>query len=112
MVQRRLETSRGPVTLPVTADLAAGTPVRIGTLNGVTLTKEGSGVGNVDGEATVAIEGSFMVSVAGAATGVKGDPVYINAGALTVVASGGTLWGALMQAKAANTQTVEVMILN
>lgn len=52
------------------------------------------GVGLADDDATVAVDGAFRFPVDGAtdATAVN-TPVYINAGALTLTAEGGILFG-------------------
>lgn len=86
-------------SLPVTADTPSGSPVVVGSLVGVTLTAEGEG-GNVDGNATVALDGAFDLPV-GTTTAVDiGDPVYItSAYALTPTATSNTLFGYALEAK-------------
>lgn len=64
------------LSLPVPADVPAGSPVRIGVLNGFTETPEGAGVGNVDGYASINMKGAFKVEVEGALT--KGQEVFIT----------------------------------
>ena len=64
------------LSLPVGADVPAGSPVRIGVLNGFTETPEGAGVGNVDGYASINLVGAFKVEVAGALE--KGQEVFIT----------------------------------
>lgn len=88
-------------SLPVPQDTLAGAPVRVGTfsgtndlqLNGVTETREGEG-GNVDGNATVALDGCFDLPITTTTAIAIGGPVYITAAnALTPVATGNALFG-------------------
>lgn len=73
------------VALPVPAGTLSGAPVRVGGLNGIALTNRALstatppefGGGNVDGEATVKLNGAGVFSVAFALT--PGAPVYIDA---------------------------------
>lgn len=101
--------------LPVPADRASGTAVlsgaTLGNLHGVLLTKEGQG-GNVDGEATVALDGSFVLNVTTTTTVVKGGPIYIIPAThvLTPVATSNQLFGFAMEAKGAAAADIEVMI--
>lgn len=68
------------ISLPVPAGTVAGDPVRVGILNGVAQTDRASssnwGGGNTVGEASVWLDGSHYLEVAGAVAAV-GDPVYI-----------------------------------
>lgn len=70
------------VSLPVPAGTVSGDPVRVGILNGVAQTDRASssnwGGGNAPGEASVWLDGSHLLEVAGAVENV-GDPVYILA---------------------------------
>lgn len=89
-------------SLPVTADTDSGAPVIVGSLVGVTLTAEGEG-GNVDGYATVALDGAFDLAV-GTTTALDiGDPVYIvlASGALTTTDNSGAnpVFGYALEAK-------------
>lgn len=90
------------LSLPVPADTKAGTPVRIGVLNGWAETPEGEGVGNIEGYASVNFTGAFKVEVAGALT--KGQAVYItSANTLTATAASNALFGAALSAKGSGT---------
>lgn len=68
------------LSLPVPAGTAPGAPVRVGILNGVTQTSRATasewGGGNVEGEASVWLDGSHHLAVTGAVENI-GDPVYI-----------------------------------
>jgi predicted RecA/RadA family phage recombinase len=80
------------ISLPVPADTPSGAPVLVGSLIGVTATAEGEG-GNAPGRATVWREGEYELTVTGAVAS-EGLPVYITAaGALTMTATGNTLFG-------------------
>ena len=82
------------LSLPVPAGTAAGKPVLVGSLVGVTATKEGEG-GNATGYATVLMDDrAYLLDVNGAITGA-GQPVYIVAAdnSLTMTATGNTLFG-------------------
>lgn len=99
------------LSLPVPADTASGAPVRVGSLNGVAMTKEGDG-GNSSGSASVQLVGVFDVSVTGAVTNV-GDPVYItSAGALNVTATGNDLFGHALASKGAAAGVIPVRVSN
>lgn len=78
--------------LPVASGVKSGDPVIVGSLIGVALTDRGGG-GNKAGNATVALDGAWDLTVTGAAA-AAGTPVYItSAGALNMTASGNTLFG-------------------
>ena len=100
------------VSLPVPAGTVAGDPVRVGILNGVAQTDRASssnwGGGNDDGHATVWLDGSHHLEVAGAIDEV-GQAVYIADGALTAEA-GGDLFGAALATQAGD-GTIPVKIL-
>lgn len=86
--------------LPVTADTPSGSPVVVGGLVGVALTKEGSGVSQTDGHATVGLGGVTRQPVGTTTAVAVGAPVYItSAYALTPSASGNTLFGHALTAK-------------
>jgi predicted RecA/RadA family phage recombinase len=102
--------------MPVAADTAEGTAVRIGTfsatdgvnLNGVTETAENEG-GNIDGEATVALDGVFNLPITTTTAIAIGGPVYItSAGALTPVATSNALFGHVVK-RAKGTTAGEVV---
>lgn len=95
---------RGPertASLPVTADTPSGSPVVVGSLVGVALTKEGEG-NNPDGYATVGMGGRIENAVGTTTAVAVGDPVYItSAYALTPSDGAGanTLFGYAITAK-------------
>lgn len=83
------------LALPVPSGTVSGDPVRVGILNGVAQTSRGEG-GNAAGEATVWLDGSHHLEVAGAVASI-GLPVYItSAGALTATSTGNSLFGAAL----------------
>lgn len=72
---------RGPdrtASLPVTASTPSGSPVVVGSLVGVALTKEGGG-GNPAGYATVGLSGRIKNAVTTTTAVAIGAPVYITA---------------------------------
>ena len=97
------------LSLPVPDGTASGAPVRVGSLNGVAMTKEGEG-GNPDNYASVQLKGVFMLTVTGAVTNV-GDPVYIAAGALNVTNTN-PLFGHALATKAAAAGVIPVRVTN
>ena len=100
------------ISLPVPAGLAKGDAVRVGGLNGVTVTARGEGVGNGPGNATVWLKGAYEFEVAFAVTNF-GDPIYITpANALSGTASGNTLYGHALTTKAAAAGPLTVRIAN
>lgn len=118
------------LSLPVATGTLSGTPLRIGILNAVAQTDEGSvtnpnyvfagiaqptgGIGNAPGYASVKTTGSWIVTVTGATTVSPGSltPVYItSAGALTTTSTGNFLWGVALRAKSAPAGPVLVRIL-
>lgn len=115
------------LSLPVATGTRSGTPLRIGILNAVAQTDEGSvtnpnyvfagiaqptgGIGNAPGFTSVKRSGAWMVNVTGAVVNV-GDPVYIKVdGTLTTTATGAFLWGAALRTKSAPADNVLVEIL-
>jgi predicted RecA/RadA family phage recombinase len=119
------------LSLPVPTGTRAGTAVRVGVLNAVTVTDEGSatqtidvgygvtqvqpsgGIGNKPGFASCALKGSAMLDVTGVTA--YGTPVYIKTsdGSLQITAAAGTkLFGAALGAKGAAKGPVNVKILN
>lgn len=101
------------LSLPVPADTAAGSPVLVGVLTGVTLTTEGEG-GNADGYATVSMPPSPVhnVTVTGAVTAI-GQAIYIVAAdnSLTVTASTNKLYGAALALKDATASVIPVKLV-
>lgn len=86
--------------LPVTADTPSGSPVVVGAFVGVALTKEGSGVGNRDGYATVGLGGVTSQAVSTTTAAAVGVAIYItSAYVLTPSSSGNTLFGYALTAK-------------
>ncbi|MFC0673545.1 capsid cement protein [Brachybacterium hainanense] len=92
------------ISLPVPAGTASGDPVRVGILNGVAQTNVATADdwagGNALGHATVWLDGSHVLPVAGAVTEV-GAPIYIADGSLSATA-GGALYGAALATQAAD----------
>ncbi len=101
------------VSLPVPAGTVSGDPVRVGILNGVAQTDRASssnwGGGNAPAEASVWLDGSHLLEVAGAIDEV-GQAVYIADGALTATAEGGALFGAALATQAGD-GTIPVKII-
>lgn len=114
---RKMYTRTGQ--FPVPTDRASGQAVCVGGaaggIQGVLLTTEGTGVGNPDGYATLALDGSFMLPVTTTTTRAIGDPIYIIAAThvLTTTSNTGAnpLFGHAVTAKsAANPETIEVQL--
>ena len=96
---------------PVAANTKAGTAVRVGGLNAITITDraktdvsplntDGSvntaynaGGGNANGNASVWFEGVAKVVVTSATAPTFGQPVHLAAGGLTTTAGSDPLWG-------------------
>lgn len=111
MAKNEVFSEANHLSLPVPADTAAGVAVRVGVLNAFTETPEGAGVGNVEGYASVTLEGAFKVDVTGALT--KGQAVYItSAGALTATATDNALFGASLSEKGSGSGPAVVKVLN
>lgn len=113
------------ISLPVTTGMLSGAPVRVGGLNGVLHTNEGSvdkPAGNYNeapssnkaGYASVALKGAFRIPVSTTTALAVGDPVYITSGnVLTPVSSGNSLFGHALSAKGTTAnQPVIVRITN
>lgn len=115
------------LSLPVAEGVRSGTPLRIGILNGVAITDEGSvvdnqnlingvarktgGIGNEPGYTSVKLSGAFNLTVTGALATV-GLPVYIKAdGTLTAAAAGAFLFGAALRTKGSGTGKVLVRLI-
>lgn len=114
------------ISLPVPSGTRSGSPLRIGLLNAVAITDEGSvknpqhvsygfaqatgGIGNKPGFASVKLHGAYNVTVTGATT--VGGPVYItSAGKLTTTAASNALWGAALRVKGTGDGETLVKIL-
>lgn len=121
------------LSLPVPTGTLSGAAVRVGGLNGVAQTNEGSvdraardsaigGSGyygpaspssNEEGFASVALKGAFRLQVAGTGTLAVGAPVYITgANALTTVATDNQVFGHALSAKGNTPGSVIVRIAN
>lgn len=101
MAQNQLYPENKHIALVADKDYKSGQPVAIGAYRGVALVdaKEGD-------EATVWLNGSWKIDVAGALT--VGQVVYLaNNGTLTATA-GATVWGVANVAKASGTGPAEV----
>ena len=100
------------LSAPVPAGTPKNAPVRLGGLNGVTVTARGEGVGNGPGNATVGLKGGYEFEVAFAVTNF-GDPIYITqANALSGTASGNSLFGHALTTKAAAAGPLIVRVAN
>jgi predicted RecA/RadA family phage recombinase len=114
------------LSLPVPTGTLSGAPLRIGLLNVVAITDEGSvtdgdnvingfaqptgGIGNKPGFASVKTSGAFNVPVATARN--VGDPVYITStNTLTGTATGNFLWGVALRAKGTGTDNLLVRLV-
>jgi predicted RecA/RadA family phage recombinase len=89
------------MSLPVASGVKSGDPVIVGSIVGVAETDRAAttngvrtgGVGNPDGYASVAIDGTYSLPCTDAVA-AAGTAIYITAaGALTTTASGNTLFG-------------------
>ena len=96
---------------PVAANTRAGTAVRIGSLNAITVTDRAktdvpplnadgtintaynAGGGNANGNASVWFEGVVQVVVTSATAPTFGQPVHLSASGLTTTAGSDPLWG-------------------
>lgn len=99
------------ISVRVGADVLPDTPVRIGNINGYTMTDSLGGAAanglhssQIAGFATIATKGSFHVQVdttgAGATSGGHGTPVYIDgSGDLTLdsAATDAEVWGYVIE---------------
>lgn len=117
------------LSLPVPTGTLSGAAVRVGGLNGVAQTNEGSvdraareaerpytgpasPSSNEDGFASVALKGAWRLPVNVAVTSV-GQPIYITgSGTLNVTESGNSLFGHALSTKPAGNGTVIVRIAN
>lgn len=116
------------LSLPVATGALAGSPVRVGGLNGVLQTNEGSvdkpagdyneaASSNKPGYASVALKGAFRIPVATTSTLAIGAPVYIitASNTLTTTDNSGAnpLFGHALSAKGSTAnQPVIVRIAN
>jgi hypothetical protein len=117
------------LSLPVPTGTLAGSPVKIGGLNGVTQTSEATVIvppmfpnytgpaspsGNEAGYASVALKGAFNLPFASGVGAVAvGDPIYITSGnVLNITSSGNQLFGYALSAKASGAGNVIVRLNN
>lgn len=98
------------LSLPVPDGTGSGVAVIVGSIVGVTQTKEGEG-GNADNYATVWTKGAFDLPVTGAIASV-GTPVYIPSagGALTATSTSNVLFGYALATKGSGVGTIPVKI--
>lgn len=98
------------LSLPVPDGTGSGVAVIVGSIVGVTQTKEGEG-GNADNFATVWTKGAFDLPVTGTISAV-GTPVYIPTagGALTATSTSNVLFGYALATKGSGTGTIPVKI--
>ena len=103
------------LSLPVPAGTKSGDAVKVGDLVGVAITDAASttnwGGGNPVGNASVALDGTWLLDVAGAVTQV-GSKVYItDAGAVTATASGNTAFGEALDLKDSAAAPIRVKLI-
>lgn len=96
------------LSLPVTADTPAGSPVIVGSIVGVAKSAEGQD-GNPDGYASVTCKGVHDISVTGTVSNV-GDPVYITGAYAVNVTNTNTLFGYALETKGAAAGVIRVKI--
>lgn len=96
------------ISLPVPDGTLAGAPVLVGSIVGVTQTKEGTG-GNPDNYATVRTRGSHRITVTGAIASI-GLPVYITAGNAVNTTNTNTLFGYALETKGASAGVITVKV--
>ena len=97
---------------------ASGDPVRVGTIVGVAVTKEGEG-GNISTETTIETEGVFNLSVKAVNAGgnsavVIGDKIYYvdaDTPKLSKKVAGALFGKALAAINAGDTATIPVMLI-
>ncbi|WP_341394060.1 DUF2190 family protein [Arthrobacter sp. G119Y2] len=91
------------ITVPVPAGVKSGQPVKVGQICGVAIIDR-----EADGTATLWLDGSYDLPVAGAVA-TFGAPVYIKAdNTLTATATGNFLFGTALGTKGAGTGSLEV----
>jgi len=120
------------ISLPVPTGTLAGSPVRVGVLNAVTVTDEGSVTktislgagasivqpsgalsGNAAGFASARTNGSANLTVVGALTVGQAVFIKVSDNTLTATAAAGTKeFGAALTAKGSGTGLAHVKILN
>jgi len=91
------------ISIPVPDGTVSGGPVKVGQICGVAIIDK-----QANGNATVWLDGSWEVQVAGAVASV-GAPVYIKAdNTLTATATGNYVWGISLGTKPTGTGPLEV----
>lgn len=103
MAKNQRYTNALHISVPVASGVVSGQPVKVGQICGVAIIDRES-----DGTATVWLDGSWELPVAGAVASV-GLPVYITSGGtLTATASGNFIWGTALGTKGTGTGPLEV----
>lgn len=103
MAQNQRYTNALHIAVPVPEGTKSGDPVQVGQISGVAQIDR-----QPDGRATVWLDGSWDIEVAGAVATV-GLPIYItSAGALTATAGTNTPWGVALATKTAAAAPLEV----
>lgn len=102
MAKNQQHAHHNHIALKVPEGTVSGQPVRVGAYAGVALIDH-----LPDGTATVWLDGSWTIEVAGAAK--QGDVVYIKADrSLTTTATGNHPWGVAAADKSTGTAPLEV----
>ena len=102
MAKNQQHAHHNHIALKVPEGTVSGRPVRVGAYTGVALIDR-----LPDGTATVWLDGSWTIDVAGAAK--QGDVVYITAaGTLTTTKTGNFPWGTAAADKSTGTAPLEV----
>lgn len=103
MAKNQRYTNALHISAPVPEGTKSGQPVKVGQICGVAITDR-----EADGTATLWLDGSYDLPVAGAVA-TFGAPVYIKAdNTLTATATGNFLFGTALGTKGAGTGPLEV----
>lgn len=103
MAKNQRYTNAQHITVPVSAGVKSGQPVKVGQICGVAVIDR-----EADGTATLWLDGSYDLPVAGAVA-TFGAPVYIKAdNTLTATATGNFLFGTALGTKGTGTGPLEV----
>jgi predicted RecA/RadA family phage recombinase len=103
MAKNQRYTNALHISVPVPAGTKSGDPVKVGQICGVAVIDR-----EADGTATVWLDGSYTLDVAGA-VGSFGAPIYIKGdNTLTATASGNFLFGTALGTKGTGTGPLEV----
>lgn len=119
------------ISLPVPTGTTAGSPVRVGTINAIAITDEGSvtvtkdlgggltvteksgGVGNQPGFASCRCDGAWKVAVTSSGAIAVGDLIYITSGnVLNTTATGNKVWGKALEPRSGNSGSLAVRIID